>query len=55
VPEPNYDSFLLSADTDTGALGWLQTFPSTGYSDGFGVAIGLDSQPIAVGEFRTDM
>jgi hypothetical protein len=55
VPAPGYDAWVLSADTDTGALGWFQWFPSTAYSEGYGVAIGLDSQPIATGEFKTDM
>ncbi len=57
VPTSTFEGFVFSADTDTGALEWLRTFPppSNDFSEGFGVTLGLKSQPITAGVFSSNM
>ncbi len=45
-----YDGFMFSVDTTTGALGWIDTYPSH-YSDIFGLTVAADGFPVVFGIF----
>lgn len=51
VPALRYDVYLLSASSTNGTLRRLITFRSPTYGEIYDVAVGLDSNPVVVGEF----
>lgn len=43
----NYDGFLIAIDASTGNPSWMDTYPSSQYSQTYGITTGIDGWPVA--------